>query len=309
MTSGGNIMRHTLKAVFHYRGDARHAMDALLTAGYSRADMALSRRPPSGQADQDHRAAGGEHLGSLDAVVKHTFTRLLGALQHRNFVKYSTGIMRRGHVLTLNTASQPEAAGAVGIIESFGPVGIEDREDEPDHGGAGAGLPGPAVVSGEDGTQEPEAMSYSALAPGSFSMGSGRAGRMGAGYPSGAAPGVLQHRAPEYSHYFGTQNAGSPPSGNTFQETMGSATQWDFDDGTDDALADLRSGSEEDDIAAYRYGHEMRTDDKYRNCSWDEAEPRLKTGWEALATRASTWDGSRSAIRRGWNSTCIERRP
>jgi hypothetical protein len=59
-------------------------------------------------------------------------------------------------------------------------------------------------------------------------------------------------------------------------------------------------------MAAYRYGKEMRTADKYRNRSWDEVEPSLKGGWEARDTGASTWDESRAAVRRGWDSASAD---
>jgi hypothetical protein len=50
----------------------------------------------------------------------------------------------------------------------------------------------------------------------------------------------------------------------------------------------------------------MRSNDKYRNRSWDEAEPGLRSGWEALAPDAPAWDASRPAVRRGWDEVTPE---
>jgi hypothetical protein len=128
-------------------------------------------------------------------------------------------------------------------------------------------------------------------------------------YRPGTEPGALQNRAREDSRYFGTQNAESPPTGNTFEETMGADSQWGQPDDsaprarTPAPFADADSGSRDDDMAAYRYGKEMRTGDKYRNRTWDQVEPSLKSGWEARDTRASPWDGCKAAVRRGWDST------
>jgi hypothetical protein len=57
----------------------------------------------------------------------------------------------------------------------------------------------------------------------------------------------------------------------------------------------------DEDGRAYRYGLDMRSMDKYRNRSWNEAEPALRSGWEALALDAPAWDASRLAVRRGWD--------
>jgi hypothetical protein len=54
----------------------------------------------------------------------------------------------------------------------------------------------------------------------------GGPGLMGLTCPPGTEPGTLQFRAPEDSPYFGTQNAEAAPTGNTYQERTGAATQW-----------------------------------------------------------------------------------
>jgi hypothetical protein len=137
-------------------------------------------------------------------------------------------------------------------------------------------------------------------------------GQAGCSYPPGTEPGALQGRAHEGSRYFGTQSAYSPPTGNTFAETMGADSQWVHpDDGrlhvpTPAPFADPDGAAHADYMAAYRYGKEMHTSDRYRNRSWDEAELGLSSGWEARATGTPAWDESRPAIRRGWDAVAPE---
>jgi hypothetical protein len=169
-------MRHTLKAVFDHRSDAEHVLDELLASGYPRADMAL--------VDLSTTAPG--------SSLRQTAARLLDVLHLRHAQQSGR------HLVTLTTASDPDAERATGIITHHHPAGLEDLNDEGD-----AGLWTGTFVPRRD-------------------------------YPPGTAPGALQHRPHEDSRYFGTQNAYDPPAGNTFKETMGSIAQWETPD--DNAL-------------------------------------------------------------------------
>jgi hypothetical protein len=220
-------MRHTLKAVFDHRSDAEHVLDELLASGYPRADMALADLSTTAPATS----------------LRHTAARLLDVLRLRHAQPPGR------HLVTLTTASDPDAERAAGIIAHHHPAGLEDLNDEGD-----AGLWTGAFVPRRD-------------------------------YPPGTAPGALQHRPHEDSHYFGTQNADAPPAGNTFQERMGSIARWDTPD--DDALwagprPDIRPAE-----------------------TWEEAEPALKSDWESrhADSGASAWDKVRTAVRHGWERT------
>jgi hypothetical protein len=274
-------MRHTVKAVFDHRSDAQHVLDELLASGYVRADTTLSSAPPAGQADTAPEAASGEHTEGLGTSVRHTLARLFSPRQHKQTMADSDADMHGRHVVTLTTDSEPDTERAVSIMKRFSPAGIEDLPEELGQG---------TVVTG----------------PGGAGTGAGGRSRV---YPPGTEPGALQKRAHEDRHYFGTQNAESPPTGNTFEETMGAEPLWRGPDAVAPRarapapLADSDSGSPDADMAAYRYGKEMRASEKYRNRSWDEVEASLKGGWEARDTRASAWDESKAAIRSGWDST------
>ena len=108
-------------------------------------------------------------------------------------------------------------------------------------------------------------------------------------YPQGTEPGALQHHPHEDSHYFGTQNAGAPPAGNTFQETMGSIAQW--------------SAPEDDDMWAVPPGSsDLRAEAPAPDPTWDDAEPALKNDWERrhAGSGASAWDNVKTAIHHAW---------
>jgi hypothetical protein len=274
-------MRHTLKAFFAHQSDARHLLDELLASGHPHTNVTLSSELPAGQVDRlvldgEDAKAGGS--------VKRFAARLLGSGQHKRGSAYSDEFARGHHVVTVAAGSEPDAARTIAIIERFHPVGIEDHDEEWDRNSVGAGTPGAGVD----------------------------AAKMGRVYAPGTEPGALQDRAHEDSRYFGTQSADSPPTGNTFAETMGADSQWAH---TDDGrlhvprpapFANSDNAVHDDYMAAYRYGKEMRTSDRYRNRSWDEAELGLSSGWETRAPDTPAWAESKPAIRRGWDEVTPE---
>lgn len=232
-------MRHTLKAVFDRPGDAQHALDALLASGYPRADLALS------------------HMRTTepDTSLRHTVARLLGTLYHRHAQPGDTS-MRERHLVTLTTASDPEAARAVGIMGQYRPVGVEDTPAEGD----------PITWTGP-------------VAP-------------RPDYPPGTAPGALQHHPHEDSRYFGTQDADAPPAGTTFKETMGTIAQWSTPD--DDAVwavragdTGLRPGADRSDQTWDDVEPALKNDWERRHAgseasAWDKVKLAMRHGWERM---------------------------
>ena len=51
---------------------------------------------------------------------------------------------------------------------------------------------------------------------------------------------------------------------------------------------------------AYRYGWESATDPTYQNLGFDEAEPRLRSGWDR-GSPGRHWHRSRDAVRDAWD--------
>jgi hypothetical protein len=227
-------MRHTLKAVFDHRSDAEHVLDELLASGYPRADMAL--------VDLSTTAPG--------SSLRQTAARLLDVLHLRHAQQSGR------HLVTLTTASDPDAERATGIITHHHPAGLEDLNDEGD-----AGLWTGTFVPRRD-------------------------------YPPGTAPGALQHRPHEDSRYFGTQNAYDPPAGNTFKETMGSIARWDNPD--EDATraapagdAHVRADAGRPDQTWEDVEPALKSDWERRHAgseasAWDKVKLAMRHGWERM---------------------------
>ncbi|GEM_PF-1208242 len=55
--------------------------------------------------------------------------------------------------------------------------------------------------------------------------------------------------------------------------------------------------------AAYRFGHDLHENARYRNRSWHEAHADLKVLWEARDPDSHGWDLAALAVRLGWDST------
>jgi uncharacterized protein (TIGR02271 family) len=58
-------------------------------------------------------------------------------------------------------------------------------------------------------------------------------------------------------------------------------------------------GRYEDYEPAYRYGHTLRSDQRYSGRDWDAIEPDARRDWESR-NPGGTWENMKSAVRRGW---------
>lgn len=235
----------------------RHTLKAIFDKR-SDAQHVLDKLLASGYTHADTKPTGTEHDEGFGASVRHTFARMFGTKHHEDIAPSQEDAASAQHVVIFTSESEHEAERAAGIIGNFGPNDVEEHHEHSDQETAGTYLPGAAA--------------------------------MRAIYPPGTEPGSLQFRAPEDSRYFGTQNAESPPTGNTFQSRMGTTPWAPPEEGASDA-------------AAYRYGGEMRASDPSPNRSWEEAEPSLQSGWERkhMHDELSSWHRIKEAVRRGWD--------
>jgi uncharacterized protein (TIGR02271 family) len=55
----------------------------------------------------------------------------------------------------------------------------------------------------------------------------------------------------------------------------------------------------EDYEPAYRYGHSLSSDERYRGRMWDEVEPEFRRDWESRYPD-SAWERFKAAVRHGW---------
>jgi hypothetical protein len=112
-------MRHDLTAVFNNRSDAQHVLDALLVAGYPRTGVALVSPPAAG--------GPGQPLGPGEGgAVRRVLARLFGAPRHAPERADESGFLPGRHVITVIAAVESDSVRAIGIIERFTPVYIED---------------------------------------------------------------------------------------------------------------------------------------------------------------------------------------
>jgi hypothetical protein len=113
-------MRHNLTAVFNNHDDARHVLDELLVSGYPRSRTTLVSPPEAG-------GEGSRPDAGLRGTVKRVLARLFGTSQHEPERADESAFLPGRHVITLTGATDPDSAVAIGIIERFKPVYVEDR--------------------------------------------------------------------------------------------------------------------------------------------------------------------------------------
>jgi hypothetical protein len=263
-------MRHKLKAVFDDRGKAQQALDELLASGFAHADTGLVtiQGACSGSVDETPAPSWPERPGTSTARL---LSRLLGQPDSRPLTADARPDAADSHVLTLSTDSAQEAERAASLVCGFMYLQSED---------AGAG------------------------------MSAGSAGMNYVVHRRSAEPGALQFYAPDTSHYFGTHDANDAcMTGTTFRGPMLPKGHWPDLSPANAALEDGHSSPPNDGRAAdaaYRFGHDMHENERYRNRSWHEADADLKLLWEAGTPGMPGWDRSEAAIRLGWDSTSPE---
>jgi len=173
-------MQHTLIAVFDNRNDAEQAMNELLSSGYSRSEVKLSQSDASGStgslADTDGTGSITRRDQGIGASIGNWFRDIFGSDTDEHSQKYSEAVTRGHHVLTVDTANEPEVERAADIVERYGPVDIDEKAAQWS-GGAGIGRPeslrvGEAGNLQQSGSQSQQYSSGSASASGASLQGS-----------------------------------------------------------------------------------------------------------------------------------------
>jgi hypothetical protein len=85
-----------------------------------------------------------------------------------------------------------------------------------------------------------------------------------------------------------------------FSRDAGTAYDDDYRSHWDENYSSL-GGNYDDYAPAYRYGNEMRRDEKYRDRDWSDVEKSLRSDWETRHPGESTWEKFKAAIRHGWD--------
>jgi hypothetical protein len=130
-TMTGDIMLHTLKAIFDKRSSAKHVLNKLLASGYKNADAT----PTDAEHDQQ-----------FGASVRHSFSRVFGPNRHEDHAPSQDDDASPQHAVIFASESEPEAERAAGIIDNAGPVDVEEQHEPLDPEAAGSYLPGVAAM-------------------------------------------------------------------------------------------------------------------------------------------------------------------
>ena len=90
----------------------------------------------------------------------------------------------------------------------------------------------------------------------------------------------------------GSSAAGGSLSGTDF-DSDSYRTEWQKSAGSS-------GGRWEDAEPAYRYGHGLRSDQRYSGREWSSIEPEVRRDWEAR-NPGSAWDKAKDSVKGAWN--------
>ena len=148
---GGNIMQHTLIAVFDNRSDAQLAQDELLVSGFSSSEVQLSEESASDSASIGGATkSGSSEPKTITGGIKNFFSDIFGSDSNDHAQKYSTAVSYGNHVLTVTASSEEEVERAADLIERFGPVDIDEKSAE--WGGTATGSAGAMRMGSSTGS-------------------------------------------------------------------------------------------------------------------------------------------------------------
>lgn len=119
-------MRHNLTAVFNNRDDAQHVLDELLASGYPHSLTTLVSPPEAGGAGPSADARVGGTLSQMLA-------RLFGSRHHDRERADESAFLPGRHVIAVAGLTDTDSSQAIGIIERFSPVYVEDRHEQAEH--------------------------------------------------------------------------------------------------------------------------------------------------------------------------------
>ncbi|MBA5608502.1 hypothetical protein H3H36_24450 [Duganella sp. FT3S] len=309
-------MTHTLAAVFDNRADANGAREALIDAGFDVASIQLSDSATVAGAGQQFDAivSSNEAGDAIADKIKHFFSRCFDT-DYREHRIYSEAIERGCVVLTIQAVSREQARNAAVIVDTFGPLDINQQQAR---WGAGewAGIkmeqgsvpnPQPDVglqqrsqqqrdmlQTAQRGAQE---MVQSTQSESSASrQGMQEAGAMQRAVSEAELPHDAASRLDNSRRLPPTPNQGSLNIQRG--DSLGISEDTYFRAHWLDTFSYMGGTYQEYD-PAYRYGASMANRATYQGSAWEDAEPELRESWERDYP-ASRWDKVKEAVRAGW---------
>jgi hypothetical protein len=285
-------MQRTIIAVFDNRGDAQSAFDALEAAGFTGGQVRLSEGDPTGSPSSNighgHGATGTGGTGVLDGI-RNFFGTLFGTDDSEHVQKYSDAVTRGHQVLTLTATIESDIERAVGIVERFGPVDIDEKSSE----WSGGALASEAMRGGADAQQRSASMSRQSTQGTQGTQATSQGSRQG-----GSEPGSQQFAAGGGSSAGG--RGGEHLPGRTLNETEAAIeADEEYYLGHYNTAYAAAGGQYEDYGPAYKYGTDMANNETYRGRAWRDVEPQLRTDWEGRYP-GSAWAKIKDAVRHGW---------
>lgn len=266
-------MRQTLKAVFDDRGRAQQALEQLRGAGHANADITLRGGSGAGTGASAGERAILRPPPGHDSASGRLLARIFGHAIVDPADHAGQPGAPLGYTLTLATESDEQAQRAASLVPEFA-----------------LAPEGQVVPPGSDADAD--------------------AGSAQMRYRRHVAHEAMHHYARANGPYFGNRdNTDSAMTGTTYREPTLPAGHWSELPSGVPALPGAPAGLPGDDPAtraAYRFGHDMHENDRYRNRSWIEADSDLKVLWDARAPDGPDWIASKRAVHRGWDSTSPE---
>lgn len=131
-------MQHTLVAVFDNRTNAQDAMNELLSSGFLTQDVRLSSSDTSAATTTTTTTTRSDT--GVGSGIKNFFSDLFGSDDNEHATRYQGAVSGGKHAITVTADSLEEVERAADIVESFGPIDIDEHSSG--MGASGAKLTG-----------------------------------------------------------------------------------------------------------------------------------------------------------------------
>jgi len=258
-------VKHTVIALFDSVEAARGARQTLRDRGFSQ--TSIHAGSGAAEADAHPLPAASEIEGGPASGLLHRLAVLFGVRDEPHIDHYEEAVRRGGSLVHVEANDEAQAAAARDALLSLGAVNIDDRVEQWRQRGwraraasAGNGVTGNASVTSTHAPAEP----------------SGRP--------------VVTHRH-EVS-IGGVRVYGHAPAG-AFEQHVETYR-------ADYAARFAGSGrSYEDFEPAYRHGHALADDARYRGRSWDDIAGEVRGDWEQRHP-GHPWETFKDAVRHAW---------
>ncbi|HVL75118.1 MAG TPA: hypothetical protein VM406_03815 [Noviherbaspirillum sp.] len=289
-------MQNTIIAVYDDYNDAEATMKELLLAGFSRTDVQLN--PHADSTGVDRASSVDEQTGGHAHGIGHFFRSLFGMEdteeEEGRFRRdmYAEAIRRGSSLVTVHADRDDQLEMALAILRRHNPVDLDKRSEHWRREGWSGFEESAPHYTGEQSRAERMRHAAASADPQAGPAGAGPASRSDAGLH------VIRRRpAGGAAQEANARSARAAARADDFGDTVASADDADYRTHWENVYG--RTGRRYEDYdAAYRYGALMGGSHGFRNYRWEDAEPRMRSDWEAR-NPGSSWEQVRDAVRYG----------